>query len=83
MYNHPMMRKVLKSEEGQTALEYLLMVAVVVALGLTFFTKMNDYLLQNPNGLINKPLKAYTNMLTGGGDPNAAYRRFYVRKASR
>jgi hypothetical protein len=76
-----MIRKVLKKSFGQTTIEYLLMIVVVIGMGLTFFRQMDKYILQNPNGLIGKPLNSYKKMFQGSGNPSDAYRRFYVRKA--
>ena len=52
-----MIRLILKSKKGQTAVEYLLMLAVGASLGLTAFKKLREYLLTSPNSVIGKPLK--------------------------
>jgi hypothetical protein len=46
----------LKTQKGQTATEYLLMLAVAASLGMTAFKKLQAYLLTNPNSVIGKPL---------------------------
>ncbi len=72
-----MMRRILKSQRGQTAVEYLLLMAVSVSLGLTFFKKMDEYIIKNPNGLIGKPLKTFQREL---GTPEGRYKTFPLRK---
>lgn len=52
-----MIRLILKSKKGQTAVEYVLMLAVGASIGLTAFKKLNEYLLTSPNSIIGKPLK--------------------------
>jgi hypothetical protein len=51
------------SQKGQTAIEYLLMLAVVSGLCITFTKKAQEYLLTNPNSHINKYLNAYKKIL--------------------
>jgi hypothetical protein len=52
-----MLRFILKSQKGQTAVEYVLMIAVGASIGLTAFKKLNEYLLTKPDSIIGKPLK--------------------------
>lgn len=71
------MRKIIGPEAGQTAVEYLLLIAVAVGIGLTFFKKMDQYLIKNPNGLISKPLNSFKKSI---GTPAERYKRFPLRK---
>jgi Flp pilus assembly pilin Flp len=66
-----------KTEEGQTAIEYLLMVVVAVGLGITLFNRLDEYLIKNPNGMIAKPLNQFKNLLNS--DTTGRYRRFPLR----
>lgn len=70
------MRKLLSSlkEAGQTSLEYMLLIAVMAGLSLTFFKKMEDYFIKNPNSMINQRLKVFGNTL--GSAEN--YERFRI-----
>lgn len=52
-----MLRLILKSKKGQTAVEYLLMIALGASLGLAAFKKLKEYLLTGPDSVIGKPLK--------------------------
>lgn len=73
MYNWPMMRRFLKSQSGQTAVEYILLIVVAVSMGLLFMKKMDQYLIKNPNGLIGGPLNKFRESL---GTPENRYRTY-------
>ena len=72
-----MILKMRKSQKGQTAVEYLLMVVVAVSLGITLFNRLDEYLIKNPNGMIAKPLKQFKNLMNS--DSSGRYRRFPLR----
>lgn len=74
-----MLRKLFKSQKGQTAVEYMLMIAFGISLGLTVFKKLNEDLINNPNGLISGPINKFKNDI--GADPTGRYRRFPLRMA--
>jgi Flp pilus assembly pilin Flp len=57
-----------KNELGQTVSEYMLLIAVSAMLGIAFMKKMDEYLINNPNGLIGKPLKEFKNKLNQDTD---------------
>jgi Flp pilus assembly pilin Flp len=73
-----MIRLILNSQKGQTAVEYVLMLAVGASIGLTAFKKLNEYLLSRPDSVIGKPL----NELKTRMSQDQRYRRapFAVRK---
>lgn len=71
-----MTRFFIKSEQGQTAVEYLLLIVVSVSLGLTFLKKMDEYVLSNPQGLIGGPLNQFKTQLNQ--DPTGRYRTFPI-----
>lgn len=71
-----MNRFFIKSEEGQTAVEYLLLIVVSVSLGLTFLKKMDEYVINNPQGLIGGPLNQFKTQLNQ--DPTGRYRTFPI-----
>ena len=75
-----MMRRILKSQTGQTAIEYLLLIAVATSFSLTFMKKMDEYLIQNPNGLIAKPLNSFKERI---GDPANGYKTFPIGPIAR
>lgn len=69
-----MIRYIVKSEQGQTAVEYLLLIVVGVSLGLTFMKKMDEYVIKNPNGMIGGPIKSFEKKINQ--DPTGRYRTF-------
>jgi hypothetical protein len=64
--------KAFLKNSGQTSLEYLLLVAVSVGLGLVFFKKFQQYLLDNPNSYIKTQLKFYERLF----DPSMNYKKY-------
>jgi hypothetical protein len=73
-----MFRRNLNSSRGQTSIEYLLLIVVAVSIGLAFMKKMDEYLIQNPDGIIGKPLKDFKSSLNS--DTNGRYGRFPLRQ---
>jgi hypothetical protein len=61
-------------EKGQTAVEYLLLMAVSVGLCLTFYKKFQDYLLKNPNSYVNSHLNFFKSQY----DPNQGLKRYHL-----
>lgn len=47
---------------GQTSIEYMLLMAVSVGLGLTATKKIREFLIDNPNSVISKQLNIYKQM---------------------
>ncbi len=72
-----MLRLIRKSQKGQTAVEYIMMVSVAVSLGIAVFKKLDEYLIKNPNSLVGKPLNSYRQAM----DQNGKYKRFPIRMA--
>ncbi len=48
------------------------MLSVAISLGLTVFNKLNEHLVDNPNGMIGKPLNAFKKQL----DASDRYRQY-------
>lgn len=71
-----MKRPFLKSQLGQTSVEYMLLIVVSVSLGLAFFKKMNEYINDNPNSIVGKPLKEFQNKLNQ--DPTGRYKVYPI-----
>ena len=70
------MRKKKKNQRGQTSIEYLLMLAVSISLGMTFYKKMSDYFLKNPNSFITGSLNKFRAQFAGdvNGRPYKTFR---------
>lgn len=62
----------LLKEYGQTSVEYLLMLAVSVGLGITFFKKFEGYLVTNPNSYMNIQMEYYKRLY----DPASGLKRY-------
>ncbi len=59
---------------GQTAVEYLLMLAVSIGLGITFTKKVQAYLVENPDSYINNYLNSYRQIFNSGSP--GGYKRY-------
>ena len=55
------------SNKGQTSVEYILILSVAISLGITVFNKLNEHLVDNPNGMIGKPLNSFKKQLESSG----------------
>jgi uncharacterized protein (UPF0333 family) len=65
------------NEKGQASLEYILLVAVMITLAISFFGKVNEYVIDNPDSLLNSYLGGFQNVLgSSGNGVNANYKRF-------
>ena len=56
-------------------MEYILLIAVMVTISITFFNKLNDFMIDNPNSVLNSYLNGFDKVFNGGG-VNASYKRF-------
>jgi len=70
-----MLRLIIRSRKGQTAVEYILMLALGASIGIAAFKKLREYLLTSPNSIIGKPLKDLDNKLSAEG----RYQRYPFR----
>ena len=72
-------KKVLKNAHGQTMVEYILLMLVVIVIMQSLFGKINEFLITNPNSLQNKYLKGYENVFSAGESGiKARYKRFRI-----
>ena len=55
------------SHKGQTSVDYILILSVAISLGITVFNKLNEHLVDNPNGMIGKPLNSFKKQLDSSG----------------
>jgi hypothetical protein len=68
-------------EAGQTSVEYIMMIFVVVTVATAVFEKLEGYILTNPNSIKNQYLGTYKNMFSGSnGSFNGQYKWFTVKK---
>lgn len=68
-------------EAGQTSVEYILLIVVVVAIATSLFNQLEGYLISNPDSLKNQYLGGYSQMFSGSnGGFQGEYKRFTVRR---
>lgn len=59
-------------QHGQTAIEYVLMLAVSASMGVAVFKKFDAYLYSNPDSYINNQMKIYKDLY----DPQKGFKRY-------
>ena len=64
------------SEKGQTSVEYIMLIAVIAIVSLSAFRNIEDYIISNPNGLLN----GYLTRLSSSFDPQRGYKTFILRR---
>ncbi len=75
------MKAMMSSEEGQTLVEYVILIAVVAVITIGIFQKLNDYLINNPDSFQNKYLDSYRSILQGdNGQFSGQYKHYYIRR---
>ncbi len=62
------------NQKGQTMVEYILLIAVIMVLMSSIFGQIHALLLDNPDSLTNTYLDSYRNMFEGG---NASFKGRY------
>ena len=73
--------KWIKSEDGQTMVEYVLLIAFVAIITVGVFKKINDYLINNPDSFQNKYMDTYKKVLQGDNSSfSGQYKHFYIRR---
>lgn len=64
--------RVILKDKGQTSVEYLLLMAVSIGLGMTFFKKFEGYMLTNPNSYMNVQMEFYRRLY----DPASGLKKY-------
>lgn len=68
-------------QKGQTMVEYILLIAVIMVIMSSIFKRLDELLISNPDSLQNQYLKGYENVFSAGeGGLDGQYRRFRVLK---
>ncbi len=79
-----MFRKIkenLLEEDGQTMVEYILLVAVVVVICINIFEQLNNYLLNDPDSFQNRYLNSYRSLFQGNNASfSGQYKYFTIRR---
>lgn len=63
-------------EKGQTSVEYILLVAVMIFMSITFFNKVREFMLTNPDSIINRYLSGFDSSFGNG----RGYKRFRLNR---
>jgi hypothetical protein len=69
----------MKNEKGQTSVEYVLLIAVMITIAVTFFGKLNEYIITNPDSVLNRYLGGFQQVLgspDGNSGVSGSYKRF-------
>lgn len=70
----------MRNQKGQTSVEYVLLLVVMISLSITFFNKVTDLVVDNPDSLVNRYLGGFTKVFgsTPGGTTgvDGQYKRF-------
>ncbi len=70
-----------KNERGQTSVEYILLMAVVVGILSTIFPRIQAFLIENPNSLQNTVLSGFGDTVEGFNNGfSGRYERFTLRR---
>jgi hypothetical protein len=67
----------MRNQKGQTSLEYILMLAVAISLGVTFQKRMSEYFLHNPKSFIGGALSKFKAQFSGTEERNG--RKYYYK----
>lgn len=65
-----------KDQRGQTMVEYLLMLVVVVAVMASVFEKLEGYMVSNPDSFLNTYVQGFSRAF----NPESGYKRFTIRR---
>lgn len=66
-------------QEGQASVEYILLIIVMISLSITFFHKVEGYILTNPDSMLNKYFGVYLQTMgasDSGSGISGQYKRF-------
>ena len=80
-YNRLMRKKLLaKDQRGQTMVEYVLILAVVVAIAIGIFQRLNEFLISNPDSFQNQYLNGFRQIFETNRDPegNPTFKRYRI-----
>jgi hypothetical protein len=71
-----------KDQKGQTSIEYILLLTVSFSLAYTFFGKLEEYVITNPDSFLNLYLNDFKKTLTNGNGSGTDfdYKRFPLRR---
>ena len=76
-----MNKPLILNQKGQTAVEYMLLIMVIVFVMMTVFKKLEQYIVSNPDSIQANFIKNFENGVSGyNGDFKGKYQRFIIRR---
>lgn len=61
-------------QEGQTAMEYMLILVVAITIGIAFKQKMEEFLLDNPNSFVTRSINGFKSKFQS--DSSGRFKKF-------
>ena len=55
------------SQKGQTSVEYILLVGVMIFISIGVFKQIREYVVTNPDSMVNRYLSSFDQQFGGGG----------------
>jgi hypothetical protein len=73
--------KEMEKQAGQTSVEYILMLVVVVSISMGVYKKIEEGLITNPNSFVNSYIQSFSSsMPISNGAYQGQYKRFTLRR---
>ncbi len=72
--------KILRTQSGQVAVEYVLMLCIMISIGAAILSQFKDFLTDPRNGFISGSLATFDKVLDGGNGINGKFKRFMIQK---
>ncbi|MBD66068.1 MAG: hypothetical protein CME62_12730 [Halobacteriovoraceae bacterium] len=66
----------MKNEKGQTTVEYILLMAVIISIMMSVFNQLEGYFLQGPNSIQGQFQSIFQNSISS----NSAFKYFRIRR---
>jgi len=72
---------VTKNEKGQTSVEYILLIVVIVSIMTNVFRQLEGYMVDGPNSLQSKLIKSFSSNAQGSNTEfSGQYKYFVIRR---
>jgi hypothetical protein len=67
--------------KGQSSVEYILLIAAIVAVMLPLFEKLQGYIIDNPDSMVKEYVSSFRKIFNGpGGGSNLKFKSFVIRR---
>ena len=68
------------SQKGQTSVEYILLLAVIAVISSGLFSKIEQYIVSNPDSILNSYMSGLSGVFGDSGSGQFKYKRFILRR---